>query len=94
MIFLKRNAKRLWMKFEKFYTYVLICASGNRTYTGHTSDIEKCLNRHNSGEVLSSKKYRPYEILICGFYETLKEAKARELYFKSSLGRYHLKKVV
>lgn len=77
-----------------FYAYVLISCDGRKTYTGHTSDIEKRLAVHNNGEVASSKKYRPYEVMHCEVFKTLKEAKSKEMFFKSSLGRYHLKKIV
>ena len=77
-----------------FYAYILINQDGKRTYTGHTSDWEKRLIEHNRGEVVSSKNYRPYEILYFESFGNLKDAKARELFYKSSLGRYHLKKIV
>ena len=33
-----------------FYVYILECSDGSY-YTGHTDDLEKRLERHNSGEL-------------------------------------------
>ena len=74
-----------------FYTYVLISQSGKRTYTGHTSDIEKRLKEHNQGVVISSRQWLPYKILRLEKFESLAEAKHREMYYKSRAGRLKLK---
>ena len=77
-----------------YYTYVLISQNGKRTYTGHTSNLEKRLQEHNNGEVRSLKKYKPYEILLYENFTVLQQAKSRELFYKTSTGRYQLKKIV
>ncbi len=77
-----------------YYTYVLISKDGKRTYTGHTLNLEKRLQEHNNGEVSSSKKYRPYEVLIHETFANLQQTKSRELFYKTSTGRYQLKKIV
>ena len=76
------------------YTYILISEDGKKIYTGHTVDLQKRLQEHNTGKVKSSKKYRPYEILKIGAFETLKEAKERELYYKNYRGRQRIKKFI
>ena len=67
-----------------YYPYVLISRDGRRTYTRHTSDLDKRLQEHNEGNVISSKKFRPYVILHFENFETLKEAKQKELYYKTN----------
>ncbi len=77
-----------------YYTYVLISKCGKRTYTGHTANLDKRLSQHNKGEVKSSNKYRPYEVLFYEIFATLKLAKERELFYKTSTGRYQLRKII
>lgn len=90
MSFLKRREKLG----RAYYAYVLISKDGKRTYTGHTENFKKRLKEHNAGEVKSSKQFRPYEILVLESFKTLKEAKEKELFYKSSTGRYRLRKIV
>lgn len=77
-----------------YYTYILISKNGKKTYTGHTADLQKRLHEHNAGDVKSSKKHRPYEILRMEAFETLKEAKKRELYYKNFRGRQKIKQII
>jgi putative endonuclease len=77
-----------------FYTYVLISKDGKRTYTGYTSDFKKRLDAHNNGEVVSSKRFRPYELLHKEEFDNKREARTRELFFKSSTGRRRLKSII
>ncbi len=71
--------------------YVLLSEKDNRTYVGSTSDFEKRLLLHNSGRVKSTKRRTPFKLLFAEQFETLKEARKRELYYKSGAGRRKLK---
>lgn len=74
-----------------FYTYILQSHKDKRTYVGHTNNIHNRLNRHNAG-LVSATKYRfPFKLLYLEKHSTLKEAKSRELYWKSGAGRRKLK---
>jgi putative endonuclease len=74
-----------------YYVYILLNEAGNRTYTGVASDVEKRLMEHNAGKVKSSRPYRPYKILHTEAFETLKEARQKEKFYKSTTGRRRLK---
>lgn len=76
------------------YTYILISKDGRRTYTGSTSNLEKRIAEHNQGKVKTSKHFRPYELLKAEEFESLKEARARETFYKSTTGRRQLKEIV
>ena len=76
------------------YIYILTNYRHTVLYVGVTSCLEKRLYEHNNGEVASSSKYKPYEILFYEVFTDLKLAKARELFYKTSTGRYRLKKIV
>ena len=74
-----------------FYTYTLVSKSGQKTYTGVTANLERRLKEHNNGKVSFSRKFKPYEILLCEKYSTIQEALSREKFYKSTTGRRQLK---
>jgi len=74
-----------------FYIYILKSLKDNKTYVGYTNDIERRLSEHNSGQSKSTKDRRPFELIFSEQFETSKEAKHRETYWKSGGGRRKLK---
>ncbi len=74
-----------------FYIYILQSLKDGRTYVGYTYEIDQRLQKHNSGQVKSTKYRRPLKLLFTENFETEKMAKARELYWKSGAGRRKLK---
>ena len=46
---------------------------------------------HNDGKVVSTKKYRPWEIVYEEKFDDHKEVRRREKYFKSGAGRRKMK---
>ena len=75
-----------------YTVYVLQSQRDNRTYTGFTEDFENRRNLHNSGQVNSTRHRTPFKVLFTENVQTEKEAKSRELYWKSGAGRRKLKK--
>ncbi|OGD87578.1 hypothetical protein A3G14_01675 [Candidatus Curtissbacteria bacterium RIFCSPLOWO2_12_FULL_38_9] len=71
--------------------YVIQSQKDKRTYVGSTDNFKKRLKQHNSGRVISTKHRVPFKILFTEELETLKEARKRELYYKSGAGRRKLK---
>ena len=71
--------------------YVLRSLKDNRTYVGSTDNFDRRLLQHNSGKVISTKHRTPFKVLFTEEFETLKEARKRELYYKSGAGRRKLK---
>ncbi len=53
-------------------------------YKGSTSDLERRLIEHNSGETLSLKPYRPFRIVYYEAYISEKAARLRERAVKHS----------
>ena len=74
-----------------FYVYILQSFKDKRTYVGYTPNIKKRLEKHNSGQVISTKYRRPLKLIFLENFETSPEAKKRELYWKSGAGRRKLK---
>lgn len=52
-----------------------------------SQDVAKRLNQHNAGATKSTKGYRPYVLLHIEEFKTRQEARNREKYLKSGMGR-------
>ena len=73
------------------YVYVLHSKKGQNFYTGVTSDLRRRLDEHNRGYVKSTKHRRPLALI---YYEAClngEDAKRREKYLKSGMGKKYLK---
>ncbi len=73
-----------------FYIYVLQ-NKDKRWYTGYTQDLRKRFNEHNSGKSKYTEYHGPYGLI---YYEACLEeadAKSREKYLKSGMGKRYLK---
>jgi putative endonuclease len=76
-----------------YYVYILLNERNTKTYTGVADDFNKRLAEHNAGRVKSSRPYRPYKIIHAESFETLKEARQKEKFYKSTTGRRKLKEM-
>ncbi len=73
-----------------FYTYILKSVSSGRFYTGSTKDLRKRFLEHNSGKSTYTKKRGPYKLV---YYEACideGDARSRELYLKSGMGKRYI----
>jgi len=73
------------------FVYILFSEKYNRHYTGLTSNIDQRLHEHNSGQNKSTKPYRPWKIIHSEAFPTRLEARQREKYYKSGIGREKIK---
>ncbi len=69
-----------------FYVYILESLATKRHYTGHSSNLQRRLEEHNSGKSRFTKAYRPWRIVYTEWYSTKQEAYAREMQIKSYKG--------
>lgn len=74
-----------------YFVYILLSCKDKRTYVGYTKNLEIRLQQHNAGRVKATKFRRPLQLLHFEKFQTLGEAKQRELWWKSSSGRIKLK---
>lgn len=74
-----------------FYTYVLYSKLHERFYTGLTQNLKRRLQEHNSGKTKSTKAYRPWELVFSESFQTRAEARNREKYLKSGVGREYIR---
>ncbi len=77
-----------------YTVYVLYSDKFNRTYTGFTNNLERRVKEHNSGQSRSTKAFMPWRIVHKEVYETRQEAREREKYLKSGIGRDFIKQKI
>jgi putative endonuclease len=73
------------------YSYILKSLKDGRYYYGSTIDVEKRLQKHNSGQVRSTKARTPFEIHFIEKHENRSLAFQREMFYKSIEGYKYLK---
>jgi putative endonuclease len=74
-----------------YYVYVLHSDRDGMFYTGSTNDLKRRLSEHNDGRVGSTVKRRPLRLI---YYEACvkeSDARAREKYLKSGMGKRYIK---
>lgn len=74
-----------------WYVYILKSSKYDQWYTGVTNDLRRRVSEHNSGKSTYTRHRGPYKLL---YYEASfdeKDAKAREKYLKSGVGKRYLK---
>lgn len=74
-----------------FYTYILESLKDGKLYTGFTPDLKRRLVKHNSGKVFSTKSRRPLKLIYCEICVNEQDAKQREKYFKTGIGKKFIK---
>ena len=74
------------------FVYILRSMEDNKFCIGFTADLRKRLTEHNNGKNPSTKLRRPFELIYYEAYRNKKDAKKRELFFKSGWGRQFMKK--
>jgi putative endonuclease len=75
-----------------YYVYVLRSQKNGYRYIGHTNDLDRRLEEHNSGLTKSIRFQRPFILDYSEIHETRLEAIRREKFFKSGKGREWLDK--
>jgi len=74
-----------------YYTYVLKSLPDKNFYTGYTNNLKERVKQHNSGFNLSTRFRGPLKLI---YYEAClneTDAKQREKYLKSGIGKRFLK---
>ena len=77
------------MKF--YYVYLIQSLIDNQWYTGYTPNLKKRILKHNQGIVRSTKGRKPFKLIYYEACLSKKDAKAREKYLKSGMGKRYLK---
>ena len=75
-----------------YHVYVLQSTKDRHWYTGFTVDLRKRLKEHNEGKYESWTKGRgPFELIYYEASKNKQDAKNREKYLKTCMGKRYLK---
>ena len=80
-----------------YYVYIIESKKTGQYYTGQTSDLQKRIDRHNSGRVVSTRNGRPWKlkyseeldsrqkaVILEGKLKALKKREALEKYMENN----------
>ena len=76
-----------------YYAYAIKSLSKNYIYVGLTNDVNRRILEHNNGENRSTKAYKPFLLIHTEQFGTREEARLKEKYLKSGIGKEFLKRV-
>jgi putative endonuclease len=74
-----------------FFVYIIRSELNGWFYVGMSQDVDKRLKEHNSGKARSTKGYRPWALFFFESFDTRIEARKREVYLKSGIGKEFIK---
>lgn len=76
------------------YVYILRSNKDKQLYIGCTKDLQKRVQKHNSGDVSSTKYRLPLEVIYYEAFTNKEDAFAREQWLKTGWGHNQLKKLL
>jgi putative endonuclease len=76
-----------------YTVYAIKSKIRNYIYVGLTSDLNDRLYRHNSGFEKTTRAYASFDLIFTEDFKTRIEARAKEKYLKSGVGKELLKKI-
>ena len=74
----------------KYFVYVLK-DDKEKLYKGMTNNLSRRLSEHKSGHTVTTSRMNNLEVVYSEEFDNFKDARKRELYFKSAAGRRFLK---
>lgn len=74
-----------------YYVYILLSQKDNKWYTGYTNNLKRRFEEHNKGLNYATTKRRPFELIYYEACTDEDDAKAREEYLKSGMGKRYIK---
>jgi putative endonuclease len=73
------------------YVYVLLSEVDNQFYTGATTDLKSRLQKHDGGQVPSTRKRRPLKLIYYEACISKEDTFRREKYLKTGMGKRFLR---
>ena len=74
-----------------FYTYILKSEKNGRFYTGFTNNLRRRFIEHNEGKSYFTNRDRPYRLVYYEACHNEEDARAREIYLKTGMGKRFIK---
>ena len=76
---------------KMFYPYAIKSKNKNYIYVGLTNNPDRRISQHNNKKEQTTKSYAPFKIILIEKHSTRAEARNREKYLKSGIGKEYLK---
>ncbi len=76
-----------------FWVYAISSLNRNYISVGLNSDLESRIARYNKGYEKTTKPYRPFVLLFSEQVNTRTDAREREKYWKSGIGKEKLRRL-
>ena len=77
-----------------YHVYVLKSVVRSYIYVGMTDCVERRFREHQLGRGRSTASYRPFELILVEDYPTRLDARKREKYLKSGVGKEWIKEYI
>jgi len=77
--------------FMFYYVYVLQSKKDKKWYTGFANNLRKRFKEHNSNIVSWTKSRGPFDLIYYEASRNKQDARLREKYFKSEMGKRYLR---
>ena len=74
-----------------YFVYVLKSISTEQWYTGSTNDLRKRFKEHNNKKSTYTKYHGPYKLIYYEMCRNEQDARVREKYLKTGMGKRYLK---
>ena len=77
-----------------YYIYAISSTIRNYIYVGMTENVEARVLRHNKGREKTTKPYKPFVLIFTETVDDTRiEARKREKYWKSGIGKEKLRQI-
>ncbi len=77
-----------------YVVYILYSYKFNKSYVGYTSDLISRFKSHNELGGGFTKRYRPWIVIHCEFFDDKSSAILKENYYKSGKGYYERMNII
>ena len=74
-----------------YHVYAIGNRKKNYIYVGLTNNVDRRINEHKKGWVKTTRTFAPFNTILIEQYPTRLQARKREKYLKSGIGKEHLK---
>jgi putative endonuclease len=77
----------------EYYVYALSSKQRNYIYVGMTCNVLKRYFKHDNGYERTTRQYKPFYLLYSEEHARRVDARKREKYFKSGVGKEYLQRL-
>jgi putative endonuclease len=71
-----------------FYIYLIKSQQNEQLYIDYTNDLRRRFEEHNAGLSAATKPYRPYTLVYYEAYQSIQDARKREIKLKRFKNTY------